>query len=224
MRWSLLIAASLSLLAVPASATGNSCGKGKSCPGTGNTVYGKADPITVNAPNFSDRGVYIKQIGDENTATVTQTAARARTDLLQQGNQNSATITQRGAGAKYAGVGQVGSSNSATASQTGAGAATLYVKQSGSSNTATAVQNASGMLYNGAVLVQKGHGNAIALTQEGEGNRALLTQEGSSNRMAAVQTGNNNRLAWTQEGNNLSHPTVLQQGGGNMAITQTGGR
>ncbi len=224
MRWSILIAASLSFIAMPAWATGTSCGKGKTCPGQGQTVYGKADPITVNAPSFSDRGVYIKQIGDENTATVTQTAARARTDLLQQGNRNIAIIAQRGAGAKYAGIGQVGSNNSATAAQTGAGSATLYVKQSGSSNTATAVQNASGALYNGAVLVQKGHNNAMALTQEGEGNRALLTQEGSSNRMAAVQTGNNNRLAWTQEGNNLSHPTVVQQGGGNMAITQTGGR
>ena len=53
---------------------------------------------------------------------------------------------------------------------------------------------------------------------------ARMREIRGSNRMAAVQTGNNNRLAWTQEGNNLSHPTVLQQGGGNMAITQTGGR
>ena len=187
----------------------------------------KPPPIDLGMPAISKNAAYIDQIGDGNSASVTQTARVAYAKVDQDGSGNAVILSQNGTGKAYADVKQKGSDSFAAVQQAGSGQNVVYLSQNGSSNWAWANQNAAGAVHNGARMTQTGNNNDMALTQSGSDNLALLTQEGDGNGMSATQVGDGNRLAWTQQGNGLTDLQVVQTGGmekgGQLAITQTGG-
>lgn len=187
----------------------------------------KPPPIDLGMPAISKNAAYIDQIGDGNSASVTQTARVAYAKVEQDGSGNSVVLSQNGTGKAYADVKQKGSDNFVAVQQAGSGQNVVYLNQNGSSNWAWANQNAAGAVHNGARMTQTGNNNDMALTQSGSDNLALLTQEGDGNGMSATQVGDGNRLAWTQQGNGLTDLQIVQTGGmekgGQLAITQTGG-
>jgi hypothetical protein len=187
----------------------------------------KPPPIDLGMPAISKNAAYIDQIGEGNSASVTQTARVAYAKVDQDGSGNSVILSQNGTGKAYADVKQKGSDNFAAVQQSGSGQNVAYLNQNGSSNWALANQNAAGAVHNGARMTQTGNNNDMALTQSGSDNLAVLTQEGDGNGMSATQVGDGNRLAWTQQGNGLTDLQVVQTGGmekgGQLAITQTSG-
>lgn len=185
----------------------------------------KPPPISIGMPAVTDRGVFITQVGDDNDASVVQSAPRAYVSVAQNGNSNDADIAQTGTGTAYIQATQTGDQNFARIQQTGPGQNVSYVAQTGNGNWLWSDQAALGAIYNGAQLTQTGDNNDMALHQNGSDNLAILTQEGDNNGMTATQLGDDNRLAWTQQGSNLSDLQITQVGGnqpgGQLQITQT---
>jgi hypothetical protein len=181
--------------------------------------------INIPMPPVTDRGVFISQIGDDNVATVVQTAPNALATISQDGNFDRVDISQSGTGTGFIAAAQTGDSNVAQLGQSGAGENMLSAAQDGTGNRLSSNQNATGSIYNGAQLSQTGNYNVMSLAQDGSDNLALLTQDGASNEMTANQLGDGNRLIWTQQGNYLSDLNVTQTGGdqtqGQLMIMQT---
>jgi hypothetical protein len=182
-------------------------------------------PINITMPAVTDRGVYISQIGDNNVASVVQTAPNAYTSIAQNGDTNNADVAQTGTGTGYIAATQTGDQNFARLQQSGSGQNVLYATQTGTGNWMWSNQQALGALFNGAELTQTGNYNDMELDQSGSGNLAVLTQEGDSDGMTATQLGTGNRLVWTQQGSNLSDLQITQTGGslptGQLMVTQT---
>lgn len=185
----------------------------------------KPPPIDLPMPAVSGRAAFVDQIGNDQVATIHQTAPNAYARVNQQGSSNEADVTQGGSGTAYAQAVQGGSGNFARIEQGGAGQNVVYLTQQGTNNWAWSNQDAMGTLHNGARLLQSGDNNDMTLLQQGSDNRALLTQEGDNNGMTAVQLGDGNRLTWIQQGNNLSDLQITQTGGtdkdGQIMVTQT---
>lgn len=178
-------------------------------------------PIDIAMPPVTDRGVFISQIGDDNTASVIQTAPNAYAAIVQNGNSNDADVEQSGDGTGYIAAAQTGDRNFARLQQSGAGQNVLYASQTGTGNWMWSNQAALGAIYNGAQLSQDGNYNDMSLDQQGSANLALLTQEGDNNAMSATQLGDGNQLTWIQQGSNLSDLQITQTGGQQLMITQT---
>lgn len=185
----------------------------------------KPPPIDLPMPAVSGRGAFIDQIGNDQVATIRQSAPNAYARVSQQGSSNEADITQDGSGSAYAQASQGGTGNFARVEQGGIGQNVVYLTQQGTGNWAWSNQAAMGALHNGARLLQSGNNNDMSLLQQGSDNRAVLTQEGDDNGMTAVQLGDGNRLTWIQQGNNLSDLQITQTGGtdkdGQIMVTQT---
>lgn len=184
-------------------------------------VIGAPGPMSIGRPAVRDRGVFISQVGNGNTARVAQSAPSAAVSAHQRGNNNHLQLSQNGYAVAYAHVAQSGNANNAALAQGGAdGGNTLYVSQGGNRNTARATQFAT-TGENGAMLTQTGSGNKVQLAQSGADNQAELAQSGDNNRMVAAQEGAGNRLIWTQTGNNLLPLGIHQTGNQAIQITQT---
>jgi hypothetical protein len=241
-----LVATALLTFAAPALADttstppGAPCAKNNGNPCNGNngnlgrqgnvdrsTISDDPPPIGIIMPPVSDRGVFITQIGDSNTADVAQTAPNAYAHIVQNGDSNDADVAQTGSGAAYADASQTGTGNFARLQQGGVGQNVVYVTQDGNNNWLWSNQSALGAVYNGASLTQTGNNNDMLLDQEGSDKLAELTQDGNNNGMTAVQLGDGSRLVWVQDGNNLSDLQITQTGGaavgGQLLIMQTNG-
>lgn len=205
--------------------TGNPCNGNNGNPSPEGNARGKVvidrdpPPFTIARPG-SDRGAFIDQIGDGNTATIAQSSNQQYARIDQTGDGNRATLAQQGTGAHYARATQSGDANSLTLDQSGAGAQVAFATQTGDRNAMRLTQN-GGSASGGIEATQLGDDNRMALTQEGDANQARLVQNGSGNAMTAIQNGNNNQLAWTQNGSNLSDLAITQSGGQAIQITQS---
>ncbi len=214
---------------------GNPCATGNGNPCNGNqgnagaqgnakkkddgiTINTNAAPISIAMPAVSGRAAYINQVGEGNSASISQSATNAYGRIRQAGSRNTAVASQHGSGSAYLEVNQAGDLNSAAVSQDGPGENVLYLSQSGSSNVANASQYGDGPVHNGAHMVQAGFGNVMELGQSGSNNAAILEQQGNGNQMTAFQSGGS-QLTWLQQGTNLSNLHVVQNGGA-LGITQ----
>jgi len=188
-------------------------------------VMAQPDPavaqLVIPVPDVSNRGAFVSQIGEDNRASVVQTASDASADVRQQGADNNAAVTQRGSGLGFADVRQTGDGNAATVEQDGSGQSVLYVVQTGGGNRAVSNQLTPGVSNNGAIMMQTGSDNLMTLIQNDSGNTAALVQDGDRKDMTAVQNGLNNQLSWTQQGSGLSNLQITQPGGQALQITQT---
>lgn len=243
----ILAGAMLALSVAPAQADTNStppgapCDKNNGNPCNGNNgnlgaqgnvngsviIVDNPPPIDLTMPPVTDRGVFISQVGDSNSATAVQTAPNAYARIDQDGDASEVDLTQSGTGTAYAEAKQSGNGNFARVQQSGSGQNVVYAMQDGNNNWMWSNQIALGAVFNGARMSQTGNNNDMELYQEGSDNLALLTQDGNSNGMTAVQIGEGNRLQWTQDGNNLSDLQITQTGGastgGQLMITQSNG-
>jgi hypothetical protein len=209
----------------PGHGTGNPCnGNNGNQGGNGNArekvkYDNHPDPFAVGRPGNA-RGAFINQIGEQDVATITQSASSQYARVDQTGDRNDAAVAQGGSGAHYALVAQQGDYNELDLAQSGVAAQVAFVQQSGRFNE-MALDQRGGSVGSGVVASQLGTGNAMELTQAGNNNQARLVQNGSGNEMTASQTGNNNQLSWTQNGDNLSDLAISQTGGRAMQVTQS---
>lgn len=171
----------------------------------------------------ADSGVFVEQIGNNNSAEVTQQTPDQAAGITQDGDGNTAEIDQRDTGAHFASIAQNGDDNTVLAAQEGAGEAVLLLSQQGGGNDATVLQRDTGGLGSAAAILQSGNDNLLNLVQDGSDNQARLTQNGDGNAMTAIQLNSGNRLEWTQNGTDLPDLEITQTGGAAMQITQTSG-
>ena len=174
------------------------------------------------AQSAPERGVFVTQIGDSQTATIIQRRADSFAQVRQDGADNETSLRQDGTAPHFAQIAQDGDDNTAAAQQDGDGSTDLALAQVGNGNTALISQREeSARMQSTAAVLQRGNGNSITLAQDGSDNQAQLTQEGDDNAMTASQVDNGNRLEWSQIGNGLSDLQIIQTGGSTMQITQS---
>ncbi|MGN6497946.1 MAG: hypothetical protein ACTHK5_11535 [Tsuneonella sp.] len=183
-------------------------------------TYPAPDPFTIGRPG-NDRGAFITQIGDVNTAAIKQSSSAQYARIDQTGNANGAAVTQQGTGDHYATVDQTGGTNAVDLLQSGDTTMVARLTQTGNDNVMRFSQSGSALSSGVEAIQQNGDRNLMTLTQAGENNQARLTQDGSDNTMNPVQIGDNNRLIWTQTGNGLSDLGISQSGGSAIQVTQT---
>jgi len=93
------------------------------CFGTALAIAGlMAAPLAaqtqVDAPNTGPfDGVFVEQIGDDNSATFSQSNAAQNAEVVQDGNDNTVQVAQFGDGDHFAGVDQTGDDNLAFCSR-----------------------------------------------------------------------------------------------------------
>lgn len=177
--------------------------------------------VTIPDDETADDGVFVSQIGINNSADLQQSNNRQLARVSQNGNDNRANVTQEDAGDHYAWVTQDGDANELTLSQAGNGDTVLLSAQMGNGNVALVEQTEFGALGSGAAILQSGDRNNLSLTQDGTDNQARLQQNGNDNRMTAIQNGAGNQLEWVQDGDALSDLAITQSGGAQMLIVQS---
>lgn len=182
-------------------------------------------PIDVARPAPLRTSAYVIQVGDQNTASISQNASQQFARIEQNGDGHSASATQSGEGTAYLEVDQAGLLNSIVVKQEAApgGSNIALAEQAGEDNVILLDQSATTDSVNGAIMVQNGTGNQMNLLQTGSDNRAELVQLGDNNAMTATQNGSDNQLRWVQNGSGLSDLQIVQSGSQAMTITQTNG-
>lgn len=183
---------------------------------------GSCDIRSARPINAYTSGAYVTQVGEGNTATITQRQGSTSSvaSATQTGDRNFAVIDQNATSA-YADVTQTGDANQAFVSQKGIGSNTLYLDQTGQGNFAS-VNQMSGSSGHTASLQQTGSRNTMNVNQLGDGNSASLEQNGNDNLMLVEQLGSNNALTWVQDGNGLSRLIISMDGNGDaMSIHQS---
>lgn len=191
--------------------------------------------LTVAAPSLAQNRATVAVDGAENELSIDQHGALAATVSVEQiGTGSTVQVVQRGA-AQHAELRLEGSDHAQHVIQQGDGANRLFAEVAGSAhamtidqfalvggaNVATVVQGGSA---NNAVVTQMAEAgaiNTILLEQFGTGNAADLTQHGSGNNMALTQVNDDNQATLVQIGDGLSL-AIAQDGGGSIAVTQTG--
>ncbi len=189
------------------------------------TTAAPAQPIELARPTPLRTSAYIAQIGDANTASITQNSTRQFARIGQDGDNNSALVKQTGPGTAFLEIDQAGLLNTFVSNQRAqdGGGNIAVVAQQGESNIILLDQTASAGSVNTAMLAQQGSGNQIQLGQNGSDNRAELVQQGDNNAMTATQNGSANQLRWVQNGSGLSDLQIVQSGNQAMSITQSNG-
>lgn len=179
-------------------------------------------PAAAQSTTTPERGVFITQIGQGGRADVVQNNAQSLARIVQDGTANQADLEQTDDGTHRAQIVQDGEGNIASATQQGDGATTLALAQEGDGNTAVVLQNEQEFTAEtSATILQSGNGNGIILKQDGSDNDARLAQVGDGNTMTATQLNTGNRLEWSQSGDGLANLHIVQEGGGNLQITQS---
>ena len=175
----------------------------------------------VNAPSTGPfDGVFVEQIGDNNSGSFSQSNAEQNAEVVQDGDDNTVQVSQFGDGDHFAGIDQTGNDNLSSVTQAGSAQNVALLTQTGDANTILLSQNDSGLAGSGAAISQTGSGNLATLIQDGDDNQAILAQNGDNNTMSATQIGAGNALEWTQNGNGLPDMAVIQTGGATAIITQ----
>jgi len=130
---------------------------------------------------FVDEGAVITQVGDDNTADITQEDGPHAARIYQQGDDNQAGIQQRGTN-NTAFISQVGHDND------------NKVEVAGMDNTALLVQEGDGMDLN--LRVTEGQGRVVDIRQYGETHTVgFLSSDGK-----ILQSGDFNHLYVAQHG------------------------
>lgn len=175
----------------------------------------------VSAPNTGPfDGVFVEQIGNDNSGSFSQSNAQQNAEVTQDGDDNTVQVSQFGDGDHFAGIDQTGANNLASVTQGGSAQNVAVLTQTGDANTILLSQNDNGLTGSGAGIAQNGTGNLATLIQDGDNNQAILAQNGDNNTMSATQVGAGNALEWTQNGNGLPDMSVIQTGGATAIITQ----
>lgn len=196
--------------------------------GDGNSATLMQDTSTFQLFSAS----YIEQIGDNNSAVVTQyddaqdssiaQISDGNTAIVIQGDSllaltdesygNSSSIVQDGLGGHYAEISQTGLLNTSEITQFGENN-TIYVAQLGDFNDSFASQDGVG---HWAEISQSGDGNLSELFQIGNGHEAYLVQLGNSNYSMIDQSGSGNWASVSQSSDNNTS-IVIQSGANNTA-------
>jgi hypothetical protein len=189
------------------------------------TAGAPSEPIALMRPVPLRTSAYIAQIGDNNTASISQNGSQQFARIGQDGDNGTARVTQQGAGTAYLEIDQAGLLNTFVSKQNSSdgGGNVAVVAQQGEANAILLDQSASAGSVNTAMLAQQGSGNQMQLGQNGSDNRAELVQLGDNNAMTATQNGTANQLRWVQNGNGLSDLQIVQSGNQAMSITQSNG-
>lgn len=197
-----------------AGATGGSC-----------TTGALSQPVELSRPAPLRTSAFVAQIGDNNTASISQNGAQQFARIGQDGDNGSARVTQNGAGTAFLEIDQAGLLNSFVSTQTAAdgGGNIAVAAQQGEDNAILLDQSATAGSVNTAMLAQQGNGNQMQLGQNGSDNRAELVQLGDNNAMTATQNGSANQLRWVQNGSGLSDLQIVQSGNQAMSIIQSNG-
>jgi hypothetical protein len=216
-----------------ATATITQIGDNNHVGGPGATTGG----IFQRAPNVGTSALVV-QNGAGNNAGITQDgtigqAGPVEARITQIGNANTATITQEIVTASTATVDQTGTGNVAVLEQSAADAR-LATTQNGTGNRVTVVQ--LGGPFGGPDVTQNGDGNtaSVNVTNAGGGSGPLIVQTGTANSVTAVQTdvfdsparitqlGSGNRADTAQTGQ-FQTIDLTQNGSNNLAsVTQVG--
>lgn len=187
----------------------------------GSAIAPAAAQTQVDAPDTGPfDGVFVEQIGNDNSGSFSQSNAQQNAEVVQDGDENVVQVAQFGDGDHFAGIDQTGSDNLASVTQGGSAQNVAILTQTGDANTVLLSQNDNGLTGSGAAISQTGSGNLATLIQDGDDNQAILAQNGDDNTMSATQVGAGNALEWTQNGNGLPDMTVIQTGGATAIITQ----
>lgn len=177
----------------------------------------------------TNQGVWIDQIGDNNTITIDQAGKSAikgigQTRALIQGNSNSITINQgvTGIGQNVIEMSVVGDSNTLTINQArttlGADSGTnghyQLIDISGYTNTVTTRQsNALGVGGHHMETTIVGNNNNIVAKQEDNGNKVMFTNiSGNSNVADITQKGTGQHYLDLRMGGLANNAVILQEG------------
>jgi hypothetical protein len=172
------------------------------CCGGSSTSFSANAAFANRAQSFSAVGnsrIIIEQIGNSNTASITQIGTRNYTEYRVNGSGNSATITQN-------------STNS-----------TSYIEATIQGNSNTTIINQSGTAGSRGVLATvANNGNSINVQQQNTGshyaeinllggNKTVnLTQSGSANHMARIElSGGSTSLTATQSGSTQQFYSII---------------
>lgn len=182
-------------------------------------------PIEIARPNPVRTSAFVTQVGDENRASISQSASNQFADIAQDGEANMARVGQTGSGFAYLELDQTGLLNSAVVVQDAevGGSNIALIEQNGENNAILLDQSATTGGMNGTILAQHGSGNQMQVQQTGSENRAELIQTGDNNAMTATQNGTANQLRWVQDGNGLSDLQIVQSGNQAISIVQSNG-
>ena len=200
-------------------------------------------------PGFLLNHDTVHQVGDHNTASVTQ-GGNGSDDITaqvnQQGNFNSATINSTGTGVSHGGapgpgtwayITTVGNNSTATISQVSSGnSAAAYISQGFKTNTSnnnvgtiSQIGTSGEFNHNNFTALPGGGGgfiwNDTNIAQDGTGNQATILQQGSSNSSAdVIQIGNGNTGSISQFNvSNNSLASIEQYGASNFASSIASG-
>lgn len=180
----------------PAPAPSLCCG-GSAAAFNSNTAFtGRVQTFTATG----DSRVIIQQVGNSNTASVTQVGARNFTEYRVTGSNNQATITQNSNNStNYIEAVIQGSNNTTTINQSGtAGTRGVLANVSNNGNTINVQQQNAGSHY--AEINLLGGGKTVNLTQSGSGNHmARIELSGGSTSITATQSGS------TQQHYSITH-------------------
>jgi hypothetical protein len=180
----------------PAPAPSLCCG-GSATPFNANTAF------TSRVQTFTTTGdsrVTIQQVGNSNTANVTQLGTRNFTEYRVTGSNNTATITQNtNNSTNYIEATIQGSNNSTTINQSGtAGSRGVLANVANNGNTINVQQQNTGSHY--AEINLLGGNKTVNLTQSGSGNHmARIELSGGSTSITATQSGS------TQQHYSITH-------------------
>ena len=163
------------------------------CCGGSSTSFNANAAFTNRAQSFSAVGnsrIIIEQIGNSNTALITQIGTRNYAEYRVNGSGNSATITQNSTNStNYAEVTIQGSNNTMIINQLGtAGSRGVLANVANNSNNINVQQQNTGSHYAEINLI--GGNKTVNLTQSGSANHmARIELSGGSTSLTATQSG-----------------------------------
>jgi len=175
--------------------------------------------------------IYIEQIGNSNTTTITQTGDKNKiTGTTQQtatisGNSNSTTIRQNsGTGKNLIDLNVVGGNNTLNLNQGYGTDGTIASNQLGNNYQKIDVQGSYNTLTTQQTRTVGTVGNYMEQSISGNYNSITSTQSGDSKLLFNSITGNNNTVSTTQSGTGAQHYIDLTlNGNGNSATVNQSG-
>lgn len=163
------------------------------CCGGSSTSFNANTAFTNRAQSFSAVGnsrIIIEQIGNSNTASITQVGTRNYTEYRVNGSGNSATITQNSSNStNYIEANIQGNSNTTIINQSGtAGSRGVLANVANNSNNINVQQQNTGSHY--AEINLLGGNKTVNITQSGSANHmARIELSGGSTSLTATQSG-----------------------------------
>lgn len=174
------------------------------CCGGSDTAFSANPNFTNRRQAFSTQGdnrIIVQQIGNTNTASITQVGARNYTEYRVTGSNNTANITQNTgntSSTNYIEATITGNTNSTTINQTSSAGSSVLLNVSNNNNTVSVTQQNSGQHY--AEITLTGSDKSVDLTQSGSaGHMARIELHGGATSLTATQSGS------TQQSYSITH-------------------